>query len=392
MNASEQTLLDLLEDNHLHTGNPHFYELNEEDNGYLFPAEMAHLYISAALLVTALAFLTDQLWLRDEQDKKDGVRTSYRDFITPFFLNELAPIVFLKEFLITAGAKKIKGVLKDAVAIENKVLALVNERSGDENRAFAVQSLKEMTEHFLLEEAEQEGRPSSLGHKGLCLYRTFDKLDEVFSLNYQLDRDMEVNPFARERLYQRAGVGVQSGYSTILLALHRIESKDGSTFIDLGSGYGRVGLVCALLRPDIQVTGYEFVPHRVDVSNNATRSLGLQDSLRFQVQDLSSESFRIPIADVYYLYDPFTEETYRYVLEQIVALSRKKRITVVTKGNARSWLMDISKQNDWHAPELFDNGNLCIFRSSRPGDGLNLIPTKNPHGKLSKKLPSWDQK
>ena len=137
----------------------------------------------------------------------------------------------------------------------------------------------------------------------------------------------------------------------------------GSSIVDLGSGFGRVGLVYSLLRPDIKFIGYEYVPHRVEVSSNAARSLDLEANLRFKVQDLSSQLFKIPIADVYYLYDPFTEETYQYVLKQITELSKKRKITVVTKGNARSWLTEIACKNSWPDPLVIDKGNLCICRS-----------------------------
>ena len=216
---------------------------------------------------------------------------------------------------------------------------------------------------FLEEEGSKVESEQSLGQQGIRLYRTFDKLDEIFALNYQLDLDMLVDHESKERLYQRSGVGVQSGYSTILLALNRMEAPIGSTVVDLGSGYGRVGLVCSLIRPDIKFLGYEYVPHRVDISNNATAAFGLEESLRFKVQDLSLKSFSVPIADFYYLYDPFSEETYKYILDQIVRISQERDITIVTKGNARNWLVRIAKEHSWASPIYIDDSNLCIFRS-----------------------------
>ena len=51
---------------------------------------------------------------------------------------------------------------------------------------------------------------------------------------------------------------------------------------------------------------------------------GLTDRLNFHTQDLSCPDFQIPEADIDYLYDPFTEETYQYVLKQIVEWSQKR--------------------------------------------------------------------
>lgn len=363
MNLSEKTLQTLLENKPPSAEEHPFYSLHQGDPGYLTAPAMAQLYISAALLITALRFLMDQLWIKNNKDNDSRVSTSFSDLISPFFSDELAPLLFLKPFIISSSDAQMEDILQDTIGIEDRVLSLMLERTGEDQRAFMVQSLKEMLQHFIHEENEQTDRSRLLGHKGLLLYRTFDNLDRIFALDYRLDTDMVVDHSTKESLYQQSGVEVQSGYSTILLALHTIHAGQGSTLIDLGSGYGRVGLVCALLRPDIDVTGYEYVPHRVDVANQASENLGLQEHLRFKAQDLSSPSFTIPDADVYYLYDPFTEETYRSVLKQILAVSRRRQITVVTKGAAGNWLMEISEEHKWPEPVCIDYGNLCIFRS-----------------------------
>ncbi len=356
MNLSHSTFLSLLQ------GDDAFYSLKEDQPGFLNPDEMAHLYINSALLVTIMIFLKEQLWLKDRDELQSHL--SYREFLTPLFEDELAPVEFLKEFLIDVGAKGIKKLGKDAEIIESNILDLILNRSPEDQKSFAIQSLKEMRQHFIDEENNQDGRDLSLGHKGLRLYRTFDHIDILFDLNYQLDKDMVVDYETKERLYQQSGVGVQSGYSSIILALQVASPAKDSTIIDLGSGYGRVGLVCALLRSDINFIGYEYVPHRVEVSNCASSALELDHKLQFITQDLSLESFKIPVANIYYLYDPFTEETYRHVLEQIVELSKKQKVTVVTKGNASAWLTEISDRHSWPAPLSIDQGNLRVFRSS----------------------------
>jgi len=359
MNLSEQTLSALLRNSDLH-----IYPLTEKNPDSLTPVQMAHLYIKSALLSTFMEYIKEQLWLKNREDKVLGEDTPYIDFISPFFENYLAPIFFLKDFLIDSGPKKIKKITKDAKAIEARVLSLILESPSREQKDFAVQSLQEMTEHFLQEEKRQEGSSQDLGHNGPCLYTTFDNFDGIFNLDYRLDKNMVIDNTVKERLYQGAGVGVQSGYSTILLALHNLGLTPGNKVIDLGSGYGRVGLVFSLLQPDTSFIGYEYVPHRVEASNNTCEFLDLQDNLSFKVQDLSLESFELPDADVYYLYDPFTDGTYRKVLEQIFEVSRRKKITIVTKGNARDWVLDAANENEWPEPVSIDEGNLCIFRSS----------------------------
>lgn len=362
MNLSHKTQLELLNENDQLIG-PNFYSLKEEDPGFLNPEQMALLYTNSALLVTIMGFLKEQLWLSNKKDRRNGEETSYEDFITPLFNKELTSILFLKDFLIESGPKKMKKITKDSEIIESKVLSLMMERSSIDQKAFVIKSLVDMTKHFLKEEEDQTETLQSMGHQGLRLYRTFDNLDTLFELDYKLEENLVFDPTTKERLYEGAGVGVQSGYSTILLALHNIDLKQGGKIIDLGSGYGRVGLVCSLLRPDIDFTGFEYVPHRVENSNLTCKSLDLQESLNFKTQDLSLESFKIPKADVYYLYDPFTKETYHYVLKQIVEVSKNRKVTIVTKGNASKWLNEIAIENSWPSPLLLDEGNIHIYNS-----------------------------
>ncbi len=352
MKLAEIHFLDLLKKEELKTCKTHFS-----------PIQLAHLYVCSALLVEVMGFVKEQLWLQDKEDDELSKITTYEDFIAPFFGEELKEILFLKDFLIESGSNSIGKVLKDAKKIEKNILKIINNSPKEDIKTFVIQSLKEMQVHFLSEEKYKEASDQSLGYQGLRLYRTFDSLDNIFKLNYNLDLSMGVDHNTKERLYQRSGVGVQSGYSTILLALDRMSPKEGSTIVDLGSGYGRVGLVCSLVRPDIKFIGYEYVPHRVEISNVACKALGLSENLDFKVQDLSLESFKIPDAEYYYLYDPFSEETYKYILDQIVNVSKRKKVTIVTKGNARGWLAKIAEKHSWPEATYIDESNLCIFES-----------------------------
>ncbi|MFG1492330.1 methyltransferase domain-containing protein [Halobacteriovorax sp. ZH4_bin.1] len=328
------------------------------------PLQLACLYTKSAFLVTVMDFLKDELWLQKQEDKKSSQVTSYENFISPFFDDELEAVSFLSDFLVGSGPSKLKDIKKRSKKIETQILESITNKTGPEQKEFLIHSLNTMSDFFIKEEKDQEGRTQEMGHQGPNLYRTFDNLDDIFDLNYNLDQEMEYDHETNERLYQRAGIGVQSGYSTILLALDQIDAAKGSSIVDLGSGYGRVGLVCSLVRPDLNFVGYEYVPHRVEVSNNACEELGLEENLVFKVQDLSLKSFSIPIADIYYLYDPFSKETYEYVLKQILEISRQQEVTIVTKGNANIWLNILADENGWPSPTIVDEGNLCIFKSN----------------------------
>lgn len=198
--------------------------------------------------------------------------------------------------------------------------------------------------------------------KTIGLYRAFDKMDEVLGIQYDLDRGMASDPKQKERLYEGAGLGVQTSYSSILLALERAKPKYGANVLDLGSGYGRVGFVIGLLRPDFHFAGYEYVDHRVQDSK-AVAARAKLTNVEFHTQDLSRPEFKIPRADIYYMYDPFCRDTYGYVLDQLLALGTTAPITIITKGRANTWVKDALMGSAWSVDESCDSGTVSLFRS-----------------------------
>ncbi|EQC52197.1 methyltransferase domain protein [Bacteriovorax sp. DB6_IX] len=322
---------------------------------------IAEVYILSAFLKTACDYLKEQLWLIKNETHENHDTVS--SFYTTAFQEDLKTLNFLKDILIS-NKGSYKKTRKKALTMEHNALNYIAKEPRTQRKTFLIKALEEMSQFYNVEERAQEGRLQSLGHNGPRLYRTFDNIDDLFNLNYTKELDIEFDPNEKERLYAGAGVGVQSGYSTILLALENLNLSEGDRIIDLGSGYGRVGLVYSLLRPDLEIIGYEFVSERVDIANEAKNDLNLSDSLAFYAQDLSLDSFELPIAEVYYLYDPFTAETYEYILNQIVEVSKKQKVTIVTKGNAREKLVAVSRKNGWPEPLLIDESNLCIFTSA----------------------------
>jgi hypothetical protein len=203
-------------------------------------------------------------------------------------------------------------------------------------------------------------------NKGLSqdvLYRAFDGLDEVLEIDYSETKQMMPQGSGEERLYEGGGMGVQTSYFTILKVLEHLQLSQNSHLVDLGSGFGRVGLAAGLWREDLQFSGYEFVDHRVAASNASAERAGLGSRIRFLQQDLSDSAFQIPAADAYYLYDPFTASTYESVFTRLSAVSRERKIAVIAKEGARQKFRRWADESEWHAPEALDEGTILLFRS-----------------------------
>lgn len=317
----------------------------------LLPSELADFYFSTCFFQSVSEFVIEEKWLsRNENNLQIPLK-----FLKRIISDQLNSISSMEEFFIQDD-KSLKKYQSKASGLEEKIIREVLKRSPAEKKKFLIHALNLMKLAFIEEESFKQ---KDINYPRL--YRSFDGLDKIFELNYELDINMSIDHGAKERLYQGAGVGVQSGYSSILLALHYLKLNYGKSVIDLGSGYGRVGLVFSLLRPDLDMKSYEYVDHRVQLSKNAVKMLELKNNCHFFTQDLSLLEFKIPLSDVYYLYDPFSKETYEFILKQILEYSIDNQITIVTKGNARKWFKDIVDKKSWRIPIDFDSSNLSIF-------------------------------
>lgn len=364
MIKSQQVLINFLNEfkNFQTTYKPTPFSVKQISFGNLNNEELAQLYVDIAFLNSSIKFLSDEIWLQEKSKLEEITLT---DFLDKIFIYELSPILFLQPILEKFNLPLIKLLADPLVKLENDIIVFLNNSAISTRKEFLATALDLMTQLFDFENKLQAEKNSLGLHLGLTLYRSFDSLDKVLNLNYQAEVGMATDSKGSERLYEGSGQGVQSGYSTVLLALEHLKPKSGSRFIDLGSGYGRVGMIVGLIRPDIKFDGYEYVEHRVASSRASAENLDIQQHVQFYTQDLSLKEFKIPSADIYYLYDPFCEETYAHVLDQLVELSRVQPISIVTKGNAKAWLLKRAASEGWSSPVEFDNGNLCVFQTEK---------------------------
>jgi len=96
-----------------------------------------------------------------------------------------------------------------------------------------------------------------------------------------------------------------SGLAEILFMLAHANLGPESTFVDLGSGLGKVVLLVALLT-GARACGVELDPQLVSQARSAARSLRLDDA-HFIEGDI--RECPLPQADVYYMYSPMTHPT-----------------------------------------------------------------------------------
>ncbi len=352
----------------------------------LDPAEAADAFVTALFLAGVSRALVEQHWLLTHDLKQE--QPAFSAFLKIALDRELTPLDFLAPLWRESDSRILKAMATAANRFSKIMIEMLGSSEPTYYREFVYRAVQAMTrfshfeEQFILQRLQADENlqrrlaslnPSTqwpttrpMPEEGLLptsLYRAFDEMDQVFQLRYERDIGMKTDSTTHERLYEGAGRGVQTSYVTILTALRHLNLPQNGHLVDLGSGYGRVGLISGLWRQDLRFTGYEYVGHRIDVSREAAARAGVSDRVHFFQQDLADTNFALPIADAYYLYDPFCETTYKTVLQHLHIIGRQKGVTVVTKSGANKWFLQAAEQNGWSQPERMDEGTLLLFRS-----------------------------
>jgi len=110
-----------------------------------------------------------------------------------------------------------------------------------------------------------------------------------------------------------------------------VNFKKNSTLVDLGSGHGYPSFVFSALNPTLKITGLELVEAKVLGAKKTVDRLNLEN-LEFKVQDLSDENVEIPLADYYFMHNPFNKEVAVEIADRLFQIARKNEIIILSTG------------------------------------------------------------
>lgn len=155
---------------------------------------------------------------------------------------------------------------------------------------------------------------------------------------------------------------LQTPYSEILEMINFLKPKKGDTWLDLGAGYGRMGITLGFIEPEVHFLGYEYVQARVDEGNRVFKNWGLSNAALKQA-DISENEFHLDHAELYFLYDFGSKDDIYKVLEKLRIIAQSRPIQVVARGRGvRSWIfMDCPWLCEIQSPVQFKNWT--FFRS-----------------------------
>lgn len=138
--------------------------------------------------------------------------------------------------------------------------------------------------------------------------------------------------------------GLLTPYTCLRALMERLAPVPGSTVVDLGAGYGRLGFVLGRHWPGVNFLGYEYVAGRVAEGNRCLAVHG-HARARLEFADLAARGFRPLSAELYFLYDYGTREAIEKTLEDLRHIALTRPITVVGRG--RSSRDAIERRHPW---------------------------------------------
>jgi hypothetical protein len=155
---------------------------------------------------------------------------------------------------------------------------------------------------------------------------------------------------------------LQTPYSEFSFILKELNLAANSLVVDVGAAYGRLAHVIGKDFPRLKFLGFEAVKERVEEGNRVLSKFKYQN-VELICADVTDETFTLPAAAAYFIYDFGSTEHVRKVLFDLGEISKSCEIKVVGRGRLSRDL--IERENPWLSqvvsPQHFKN--FSIYRT-----------------------------
>jgi 16S rRNA G527 N7-methylase RsmG len=136
-----------------------------------------------------------------------------------------------------------------------------------------------------------------------------------------------------------------------------------STVVDLGAGYGRVGIVMNALYPKAKFIGYEILEARLREAQRVFEKLEL-NNCEMRLQNLLDFNFEIPQADIYFIYDFSQSFDLRLILDKFTQKLEGDQFFLIAKGERVRNLIN-TEYTQFKSPKRFlDNKRWSLYSSA----------------------------
>ncbi|WP_157765645.1 class I SAM-dependent methyltransferase [Halobacteriovorax marinus] len=157
---------------------------------------------------------------------------------------------------------------------------------------------------------------------------------------------------------------LQTPYCDIYTVLSSINKIKVRHVVDIGAGYGRVGVVVSVLYPDAKFTGYEVLSQRQAEGNRVYKQLGIKNAV-IKLENVLDHGFELPQADVYFIYDFSEEEDISQILLILQKQVQRKKSYLITRGDRIDNLMKYKFKHAWKMVFRLDSSDLKVFISRK---------------------------
>lgn len=155
---------------------------------------------------------------------------------------------------------------------------------------------------------------------------------------------------------------LQTPYSEILDFFLILKKYRPKSIIDLGAGYGRVGIVMNSLMQETSFLGYEIMDVRLNEARRIFESLKLTNCEMVQKNILDND-FKLPSADIYFIYDFSDPMDVRKILSQLSNKLYKERFFIVAKGEGIRSLIQLKFPEFWASHGAIHRKNWSLYSS-----------------------------
>jgi hypothetical protein len=182
--------------------------------------------------------------------------------------------------------------------------------------------------------------------------------------------------YPNERAWDGSSSCIWTPYDVSRALVHEVDLCEDDTFYDLGAGYGRLVLYAGITAV-AACKGIEMVNERVQRVQSAIERLEI-DNAKFiggKVQDHDYSD-----GDVFYMYAPFSEDTYEHVFDRLEEIGNTKPITIINRGGNMLSAMNRGRFKDWQGVKRGMDGvsSGVYFYEHRDVAGTPESRVKNP--------------
>lgn len=196
-----------------------------------------------------------------------------------------------------------------------------------------------------------------------------DRLLQINSFEIEKELALEKGNYKESKRFQSPqlwyGLGdqlLQTPYGELIEAFGQLESEKIKSIIDIGCGYGRVGIIASVFFPESKFLGYELEPKRVQEARRIGEKLKIKN-YEIQEANVLSSNFELPLSEVYFIYDFSEPRHIRMILDKLKRYYETSDFFIIARGKGVRSLVQYKYPVFINAFRPYHSENFSIYSS-----------------------------